>query len=759
MLFAGQLFAQKANFRGFIYEKKSGEPIPFANVKFEGTSIGASSNYDGFFLVQDVEPGDYVAQVTFVGYDTVQMPIKLKAGEILSKKFYLDNISVELQTVNITAERQAAKTETRTSVVKVTPKQISVLPSIGGQADLAQYVQVIPGVVFTGDQGGQLYIRGGSPIMNKVLLDGMVIYNPFHSIGLFSVFNNDIMRSTDVYTGGFGAEYGGRISSVMDIKTRPGSTKEYKGKVGASTFGANLTLEGPLKPILGIPKSSFIISAKNSYLSATSKELYSYVNKDGLPFDFLDIYGKLTLGSKSGSALNVFGFRFEDNVKAYKGLSDYNWKSNGLGANFIMLPISSTSIIDGNVSYSDYRIESTLPEGGMNYSDISGFSVAMNISSFGKNVENKTGLEVNGYKTDMGLTNKFNQLVNQVDNTTEFGAYTSFKLKYGKFLIEPGARVQWYSSLGNVSFEPRLAAKYLVNDRFRLKLASGTYSQNFISTTNERDIVNLFYGFISGPENLPKKFDGEAVKHKLQKSEHIIVGAEYDLTQLISLNVEAYYKNFSQLTGINGEKLYSKSNYPDGVNPILYEDFSVEDGYAKGVDVTLKYEDKRLYLWGAYSLGFVKRRRTLEDGTIQTYSPHFDRRHNVNLLAVLKLGAKSQWEISARWNFGSPFPFTQVVGGYENIIFNGPTSDYTSQNGNVGLIYSDDYNAGRLIDYHRLDLSVKKIFYFTETTKLDVNFSLTNVYDRENLFYIDAYQAEKVYQLPILPSIGLNFSF
>jgi hypothetical protein len=166
------------------------------------------------------------------------------------------------------------------AVQTIDPVAINKLPSVG-EPDLAQYLQVLPGVVFTGDQGGQLYIRGGLPIQNKVLLDGMVIYNPFHSIGLFSVFDNDIMRNADVYSAGFGAEYGGRTSSIMDITTRDGNKKHLSGKVSASTFGAKLTLEGPLKKLKedGKGSSSFLLSGKTSYLPQTSKTLYPYANQ------------------------------------------------------------------------------------------------------------------------------------------------------------------------------------------------------------------------------------------------------------------------------------------------------------------------------------------------------------------------------------------------------------------------------------------------------------------------------------------------
>ena len=176
--------------------------------------------------------------------------------------------SVKLNEVRISAERSEMKTEVKAAAIKITKQDMEMIPSIGGEPDLAQYMQVIPGVVFTGDQGGQLYIRGGSPIQNKVLLDGMTIYSPFHSIGLFSVFDTDIIRNTDVYTGGFSAEYGGRISSIMDIKTIDGNKKEFGGKVSANTFGSKLFIEGPL---LGNEKSSFIFSGKTSYLDKSSR--------------------------------------------------------------------------------------------------------------------------------------------------------------------------------------------------------------------------------------------------------------------------------------------------------------------------------------------------------------------------------------------------------------------------------------------------------------------------------------------------------
>jgi hypothetical protein len=222
-------FSQTATVRGFVYDSSNGEPSIFTPVQLRGAEThGAQTDVNGYFSISKVPPGHYTLRVVYLGFDTLSMEVDLKADQILTEQLHLKKGSVGLQTVVISAEKREAENTVRVGVTKLTPKQIERLPAIGGQADLAQYMQVVPGVIFTGDQGGQLYIRGGSPIMNLVLLDGMVLYNPFHSIGLFSVFDNDIIRNADIIPAGFNAEHGGRISSVMDITTRDGNKKRLE---------------------------------------------------------------------------------------------------------------------------------------------------------------------------------------------------------------------------------------------------------------------------------------------------------------------------------------------------------------------------------------------------------------------------------------------------------------------------------------------------------------------------------------------------
>jgi hypothetical protein len=760
LLTASLTFSQTGTIKGFIYDKASGEPVIFTNVYLYKTTFGASTAVNGCFMITKVPPGDYTLMVTYLGYDTLRIPLSLQAGGVVTEQLYMKASGIRLETINVSAEAQEAKTETKTSVIKITPKDIGQIPSIGGQPDLAQYLQVMPGVVFTGDQGGELYIRGGSPIQNKVLLDGVTVYKAFHSIGLFSVFETDIIRNAQIYTGGFGAEYGGRISSVMDITTRDGNRQRVAGKVGLSTFGANLLLEGPFKKATENSKGSagFIFSAKGSYLEQSSKIFYQYIDTAGLPFNFLDLYGKISFQAANGSKVNFYGFHYQDKVNNYKSLFDYNWHSTGVGTNFLVIPGKSDFIMEGHVAYSDYSISLTEPSSPERTSKISGFDVGLDFTYFLGKDELKFGMELVGSSTDYFFTNATNLVITQAENTTEFGLYGKYKLTAGKFLIEPSFRLQYYASLSAISPEPRLAVKYNVTDHFRLKFAGGLYSQNLISASSDRDVVNLFYGILSGPDNLPDYFNGKPVKNALQRATHLILGSEIDVSGKVSINVEAYYKLFNQLTNLNRNKIYDEDKNPNEPD-LLKEDFIIEKGDAYGIDLTLKYDQKHFYFWAVYSYAFVNRYYEDIDSVLQHYYPHFDRRHNVNLVGTYRFGSQMTWEFSARWNFGSGFPFTQTQGYYEKTTFNeGIYSDYVTSNGELGIIYGN-LNEGRLPTYHRLDLNFKKRFYLSEVSKIDVDLSLVNVYNRRNVFYQDRVTGQVINQLPFIPSLGITWTF
>ena len=761
---AFQLVSQtNGSVRGFVYTKDDGEPVLFTNVYFKGTTQGASTDINGFFNISKVPPGTYTLTISYIGYDTLYESITVKAGDLQNKKYYLTKGAVQLQEFTATAAQQSKLEDTKVSVNKIDPVVINKLPSIG-EPDLAQYMQVLPGVVFTGDQGGQLYIRGGTPIQNKVLLDGMIVYNPFHSIGLFSVFDNDIIRNADVYTGGFGAEYGGRVSSIMDITTRDGNKKRFEGKVSASTFGVKLLAEGPIAKLRenGKGSISYLLSGKHSYLPQSSKMLYRYADTSGLPFGFTDLYGKVSFNANNGSKLNLFGYNFSDFVK-YPEIADFQWKSFGAGSNFVIIPPGSSTLVEGNFAYSQYGISAKTPSDTIpKTSDINGFNMGLKFTNFIGKDEIKYGFEMIGFRTALAYRNEFGSNIKQEENTTEIGGFFKYKhvSKNKKFVIEPSLRLHYYASLSEPSLEPRFSMKYNLKKTLRFKLASGVYSQNLIASNSDRDVVNLFYGFLSGPDNLQDTYipkpgaESKELNTKLQKSLHLIGGVEFDIFKNIEVNIEGYQKWFTHLTNVNRDKIFeddvAHTTYPDSVK----KDFIVETGWARGLDFVVKYDRKRFYFWVTYSLGFNQR----WDGS-KSYKPIWDRRHNVNVVTSYTFGKKKRWEANARWNYGSGFPFTQTQGFYPKLNLNGGIDqDYAGINSNIGYIPAG-LNEGRLPQYHRLDIGVKFKYSWTDRIIMEINGGISNTYNRANIFYFDRITQKRKDQLPFLPNLNLSITF
>ena len=760
IFFTSSIIAQNTGIvRGFVYDGKSGESVIFTNVIIEGTTTGATTDENGYFSITNAPTGKHSIICTALGYDTSRVNVEIKKGKMINIKLILNQSSVELNEFEISAAKQEQKTSVKVSAIKVSVKDIQKLPSVGGEADIAQYLQVLPGVVFTGDQGGQLYIRGGSPVQNRVQLDGMTVYNPFHSIGLYSVFETDIIKNADVSTGGFSAEHGGAISSVMNISTIDGNRNRMEGKIGASTFGAKLALNGPLKKPTEVGGSAitYVLSAKTSYLDKTSQSIYSYVNAgEGLPYSFLDGYGKIAFHGENGSKFNLFGFTFNDKVNY--STSKLDWKSYGAGGNFLLLPAGSPLLLEGNFSFSNYFVDQDEVD-RKRTSEIGGFEVGLDFTKFSGENSIKYGVNIIGMTTDFNYINSLGRVIGDKQNTTEFAGYFDYKIVAGKFVIEPSIRAIFYSSLSEFSIEPRLGFKYNVTDRFRIKAAGGLYSQNLISSNSDKDVVNLFNGYLSSPENLPSKFtnqEGETrdVTSGLQKSIHYIVGLEVDVTKRISVNLEGYYKDYLQLIGINRYKIFDDTKDNRDQPEILRKDYIIEDGYAYGLDFTASYSHRGISLWAVYSIGLTKR----WDG-LQEYSPVFDRRHNVNLVASYEFGETKSWTLNGRFNFGSGFPFTQVDGYFEKFDFtNGLGTDYINGNGTLGTEFAP-INQGRLPDYARFDVDVAKVMAIGEYMKLEVNLGVTNILNRENIFYFDRTSFTRVNQLPFLPSIGASLKF
>ncbi len=758
--------------KGFVYDKSDGEPLPYANVYLKGTTIGGNTDLNGFYTISRIKPGDYTLLITSLDFDTIKFPLNIKAGDLISKNFYASKGGIKLAEVVVSTTAADKVEQTNVGVQKIDPIIINKLPSVG-EPDLAQYLQVIPGVVFTGDQGGQLYIRGGLPVQNKVLLDGLIVYNPFHSIGLFSVFDSEIMKSADVYSAGFGAEYGGRTSSIMDVTTRDGNKKRHSGKVSASTFGAKLTLEGPFKKLdeeKGV-SASYLFSAKHSYLPQTSPLLYSYANESGrLPFYFTDIYGKATVKANSGSKFSLFGFNFNDRVD-FKDIAEFSWNNTGIGTNFVLVPEASSLLIEGVFAYSNYEIKFENPslETDRKSSKVSGVNTGFNFTKFIGRQELNFGFEGVITNATYSLTNPYFAQISMFRSTTDIGSFVKFKLMDEKrrIVFEPGIRMQYYATLNTISPEPRASIKVNITPKIRFKSAGGLYSQTLFSANSDRDVVNLFYGFINGPDknNMSKEYlnkDGNArpVNSSVQKATHIVAGFELDILKFFELNIEVYQKYFNEVINVNREKVFDDNAVNINRPEIQKKEFIVEQGRAQGFDVALKFEHKKFYLWAVYSLGLNKRWfGNNETKEILEYAPNFDRRHNVNLVTSYTFGKTNNWEVNARFNYGSGFPFTPTQGFINQFNPQGNINyNFNTANGLLGYI-PGNINSSRLPDFARFDIGCKYKYNISEKSVLETNFGATNVLNRANIFYVDRFTFKRIDQLPFMPNVNVSLSF
>ena len=763
--------------RGRVIDGSTKEPLVGATIFSSEYKVGAYTNSEGIYSLKmpnDVGASEVVLAAIYFGYDTAFSSVLFDPTGTVTLAFNLSEKMVYTDEVEILGQKpgEIQKTEVTTGVTTISPKEINLLPSLGSP-DLAQYLQVLPGVVFTGDQGGRLYIRGGTPIQNMVMMDGMIIYSPFHSIGLFSVFDPDYIRSIDVYSAAFPGQYGGRVSSVIDINTRNGSFGGIKGKVNTNPFSSGILLEGPLGK--ASPQGggvSFLVSARNNYIDRTAKTLYPYVNDTtGLPYNFLDLYGKLTLTDGINYA-NIFGFRQTDNVN-FQFPANLGWEALGGGANFQLLPSEAGAIVSGSFAYSQYNTSllsqsETFPR----ESGIKGFNGTLKVGYIFNSVDEfNFGMNFLGFGTDYLFTNSFGLVTTQQSSNTEASVYMTYKKvvmtqtaggrAYERAVIEPSVRVHYYNNQSRPQFEPRIRLK-LNFPRVSLSAAGGLYSQNLMSAASDRDVVNLFQGFLSAPTSLPDRIQNTT----LQTSWHGLGGIELELVPNLTTKAEAWVKNFTQLTNINRDKIF-----PADPN------FITETGLAYGYDFVLKYQTKKIYFYTNYGWAKVTRTDRLQSSSPREYPTVFDRRHTVNVVLAYRMGEfgmvekdgyrlrpkfrVSPWEFSFRWTLGSGFPFTQTQGYFEKLDFrdNGAQTNLASQNGTLGLILSEDLNGGRLPYYHRLDLSAKRRWILNNRILLEASASVINTYDRKNIFYFDRIRYEPVYQLPVIPTVGITAKF
>ncbi len=733
------LIAQSGTLRGHIVDKENGQPIPYASIEVVSINESTLSDGEGFFNLV-IEAGNYEVLFKYLGFKNEVEQISVQAGVVEYVKIALSPTAFELTTIEVSARKAIRQTETNLASARIDRNQILKLPSFTIQGDIAQYLSILPGVVSSGEQGGQIFISGGSTHQNLTFIDGITIIQPFHSLSGFSIIPTEMIQDVSVHGAAFDATYGGRVSSVMDIHLRRSLPVDWEGSASIDPFVGQVFLQGPIwtstsNKDLGVGIS---IGAKKSLIDKAAKTLYQYID-GGVPFGFEDVTAKIVAQTSNGNSLSVTGLFATDAIDLSED-ERYHWSVNGIGLNFRLLPPTSSLVISGQVGYSTF--ESNLNTMDPRSSKYAHFRGMLQMDYYGTNSQLTYGFQLEGAQTDFTFLNFANITFNQQDNTSDISGFIKYKSIIKKLILEGGARLIYYASLGNLSLEPRLGMKYPISDLFRLKAGGGLYSQNFVLAKKDEDVVNFFNAFISSPDGQLSKLDGTIANNNLQKSLHGLLGIEIDIADRWSLDIEVYRKYFTQLIELNRNKI----NIGD-------RDFTIEEGQSHGANISIEFQHKHFMVNGSYSWLKASRKNN-----VQTYPAPFDRRNQANI--YINYSVKNNWNISARWSIGSGFPFTRTQGFYDRILFeDGIAEDLVTSNGDLGIIYEDLLNQGRLPYFHRLDFSANRVWEIREIATFELGVSLINIYDRANIFYFDRIQYNRVDQFPFIPSLGLKITF
>ena len=718
-----------------IFDKATGNPLPYPTVYVKEAKITTLANEDGLLTLRLPE-GKYSIEIWATGYDTTTVEVDIKPGITKNIKVELVPKPIKLGVVTVRAKAIERKKTPAVSLYKITRKQLVRLP-VFGKPDIIQYLQTLPGVITTGDAGGKIFIRGGTPVQILTLLDGIPVYSLQHSVGFFSVIPTYAVGNVIFYAGGFPSEYGSRLSSVIDIRTRAVS-RQPQAILHLNPVVSEAVFNLPISQNAG-----FLIAGQLGYLDYTQRLLYRYVDSPGLPYRLYDLLLKFEARSKAGNRISIFGFLFSDSI--LQPQLKYKWNNTGFGLRFVISPENTRFFLTGLLGYSQYN--SIYQPGGFlpSQATLSTFHGEIHANYPFPDQTLKFGVQLTGAGTSLRFHTLYNTLITYQRYTSEIALYIKYRrLLADKMVIEPGLRAHFYASESIILPEPRLQIKWLITPSLRLKGAAGVYTQSLFTTTANYEATYLFVGYLNLPEeSIP--FRGKLLQQRIQTSADLIAGIEFEPSDWLFINLEAYRKWFIRLFSVNRYKIF-----PQDPN------YMAETGWAHGIDAQIEIQHERFDARATYSLLLMKK----QDQFI-TYTPWFARTHTINISIWAALDKASKWQAGIRWIFGSGLFFTPVGGFYPAYDFSaGIFSDPITGNYDFSILLDlSQYNAKTLPPYHRLDVSIERKFQISRQLTLTAFISIFNIYNRYNILFVNRVTGEILYQLPALPIAGLRLNF
>lgn len=730
--FSPALFAQSGNVLRLIITEDSGQPIVSANVLlYEGdeedyVNYGVTSR-DGFVEFRNLADGRYRIRVSYLGFETVEEFFEVSNDAVRIERIRMNEAVGTLQELEVIGEGGVRTGQV--GVTRIRGGDLSRLPSASLEGDLMVYIQTMPGVITTGDQGGELYIRGGTPAQNLVLVDGIPLVKPFHISNLFSAFPERAVNDVSVMAGGFDNRYMGSTSAVVDVNLRAASLNSTSASGSFSPYLSTLFFETPLKE----NKSSLFVSGRHS----TIRQFSGYLGTREQDIQFYDLIARYTLQADEFMC-SVSALITGDEGKINPGRNlDLSWSNKGFGIRCFGFDATFNNPFEISLGFSEFTNSEGTNLITERFASVKQGYVRLGLQENLLNLHVDYGINI----LFQGYGAEFNERFSVYDDgfdrklaVIQLYAKTKWELSQW-FVVEPGIGSQVTTQYG-LTFEPRIRLQYnpFKNNRTELSFATGFYSQVMEGITDPRDAGSTFtiYNPIRDGEPMPGAF-------------HSILSFRNRLGNYWTANFEAYYKN------------HKNTPVPRWTQRAAIETETVlADGKTFGLDVRLEYSRGPLFWFLGYGLGKVEYTAAGEDlgswlsGAVLSYHPGHDQRHKFNTFGTYTFKG---FTASASWEFGSGLPYTQIFGTdlRMNVPYDNPIQDPGIAYGYFAQPYSE-----RLPVYHRLDVSLKRYWDITAGFRVGTEIGAINLYDRANIFYLDVVSYEVVNQMGFLPYISVS---
>ena len=719
---------------GFVTDADNGESLPLASIVLTQVQLGAASNSSGYYAVKEVPAGTYEVVISYIGYKSWRDTLAFSDQDV-RLDVALQVESVDLEEIVIEAERrEELEQATQSSFIALQVEPLQQMPAVG-EADLLRSLQLLPGIQSASDISSGLYVRGGGPDQTAILLDHIPLYNPSHLFGFFSTFNPDAIKDVQLYKGAYPAAYGRTLGAVLDVSNREGNRQRFSGRGGISLIASRLLAEGP------VGQGSWMMAGRRTYLEPVLSAVRSRGVDIPLNYYFYDFNGKVNQrwGDDTFTVSTYWGqddLQWED-TEDETSFVDLRWGNRAVTARWtrVFSPTLFGHFMAAGSSYENTLLFSFFDTPFSIANSIRDWSLKGDVDYFA-NRDHTLTLGFLATLFEFDYSQSFNQEEQSLyQKSVLASAYVQDEWQAGPLTrLRLGGRGTYFSVGDRLHFTPRLSLSHALSENIRVKAAAGMYRQYLQLITTETFSGGDFWVPLDDSVEPGRSYQG-------------VIGTEWNPSRRYQLSVEAYYTDLANLVVLdNAVAVDNEDTRSEGVFK------SGGHGWASGVEVFLQQRTGALTGWIGYTLGWT-RRTFPELNRGRAFPPKYDRRHDLSFVISYNLG---KWRLGSNLVYATGQAFTPAAARYS---LREPTTGMVQD-----YVLSAERNSARLLPYHRLDASASREFGLWG---LDVEFYLQifNIYSRRNEWFVlfdttnPETEPEVFKQLPIVPTLGFNFSF